>query len=286
MRASILVLCCLVCQSVLYCQVPRSNLQITYVANAGFLLTSSTHKVLIDALFSEGPVAPKEVTGSIMDAKPPFDNINLYLLTHYHKDHCDPELLQGYLSKHRSVSLVTSKPAIAFIHGNCYEFILLKKQFVELTPEVNQSVSSTVDNIPVKAFGLSHASYYREGIDMNEDMLNLSFLLEMDGIRVFHSGDIKINAFQEYVSRNSRWTDSIDVALLCYGLFESGVSDLDYIMATIHPKNIVVMHVPRDQKEESAAKIEQLRARSPNIVWLKSSMDSTTISIAGMKPGR
>jgi L-ascorbate metabolism protein UlaG (beta-lactamase superfamily) len=273
--------------SSIYSQVPPNDLQITYISNEGFLLRSSTQKVLIDALFTNGyglwSVPSKEVTSEIMDAKAPFDNINLYLLTHYHGDHCDPVLINDYLSKHKNIPFVASRPSIVFIDGSCFGFDLLKKQFNEMTPEVNQSISKTINNIPVKAFGLKHLSFYIDSIDVEENMFNVSFLFQMDGIKIFHSGDIMKNAFQDYLAKNNKWTDTIDVAFLCYVLFDSGASDLDYIKTTINPKYIVLTHIPPSKIVEWTAKVEQLKARFPNIIFFKNSMDSQTINIANIK---
>jgi L-ascorbate metabolism protein UlaG (beta-lactamase superfamily) len=177
------------------------------------------------------------------------------------------------------VSFVASKPAISFINGVCYDFILLKKQFCELTPEVNRNVAANINGIQVKAFGLRHNAYYRNGIDMNESMLNVSFLFEMDGISIFHSGDIKTDALQGYLTYNSKWTDRIDVALLSYGLFESDEKDLDLIVSTLHPLYIVVMHVPAENIKTSEAKIEKLKSTFPDIVFLKNRMESKTLII-------
>jgi L-ascorbate metabolism protein UlaG (beta-lactamase superfamily) len=263
-----------------YSQVPHNTLKITFVGNAGFLVASSKHKVLIDALYSGVAAAPQHVTEDIVNGNPPFDSVDAYLITHYHKDHCDPGLIYQCLTKDPTMILAASKPAFIFMNGDTYEFILRKKQFVELTPEVNHAVFKTIHGVPVKAFGLKHGAYYREGIDMNESMLNAGLLVDMDGINVFHSGDIKIDAFQSYLAAGNVWSDRIDVALLCYGLFESGESDLDYIVRTIHPKHIVVMHVPADQIEACAAKIDEMKTRFPHIDWLRHSLDSTTISVS------
>jgi L-ascorbate metabolism protein UlaG (beta-lactamase superfamily) len=271
----------------LHSQVSHSDLRITYIGSEGFLLTSSTKKVLIDALYSDGCglfyVPPQKITRLIMDMITPFDNINLFLLTHYHKDHCDPQLISEYLSKHKNIPFVTNKPSIVFIDGNCFGFVLFKKQFYELTPEINQTLSKTINTIPVKAFGLKHLSFYKDSIDLEENMYNESFLFEMDGIRIFHSGDIKKDALQDYCVKNNKWTDTIDVAFLYYELFESGESDLDYVISTLHPKHIVVMHVPPSMNEEWTTKVELLRVNFPNIMFFKSSMDSQTISISGIE---
>jgi L-ascorbate metabolism protein UlaG (beta-lactamase superfamily) len=105
----------------------------------------------------------------------------------------------------------------------------------------------------------------------------------MDGIRIFHSGDIKKDALQNYLSKNKKWTDTIDVAFLYYGLFESGESDLDYIISTLHPKHIVVMHVPPRMIEEWTEKIDTFKVFFPNIMFFVNSMDSQTINISGIE---
>lgn len=270
-----------------YSQILPNNLQIISVANEGFLLASPTHKVLIDALYSEGygafSVPPKEVTDEIMDAKAPFDNIDLYLLTHYHKDHCDGAMINSYLTKYPNIPFIASWPSVVFIDGNCFGFIGKKKQFRVMTPEINKSTSQTIRNIRVKAIGLKHLSFFKDSIDLEETMFNVSYLFEMDGIKVFHSGDIKRNAFDEYLKENRQWTDSVDVAFLYYNLLKSGEADLDYIVKMLHPKYIVLMHIPPRMNDEWTVKTEQLKKKFGNILFFKNSMDSRTINITETK---
>jgi len=152
-----------------------------------------------------------------------------------------------------------------------------------MTPGINQTLSKTINTIPVKAFGLKHLSFYKDSIDLEENMYNESFLFEMDGIRIFHSGDIMKDALQDYLSKNKSWDDTVDVAFLYYELLRSGKPDLEYVLSTLHPKYIVVMHVPPGINDEWTAKVEQLRASFPNIMFFKNSMDSQTIGISEIK---
>lgn len=268
-------------------KVPENSLAVTYVGNEGFLLQSSTKKVLFDALFTNGyntfAVPSKVVADEIMSAKAPFNDVDLCVLSHYHADHCNSELINKYLSKHQNVPFVASKPSIDFINGNCFNFVLLKKQFQIMTPEINQSVSKEVSGISIKAFGLKHLSFFKNGIDMEENMFNVSHLLEMDGIRVFHSGDIMKNAFQDYIAANGKWTEPVDVAFLYYKLLESGESDLDYILSVMNPKFIVLMHIPPEDVKEWTGKTEKLKEKFSNIVLFKNSlpMDTKILDIQG-----
>ena len=121
--------------SAAYAQEPGNNLKITYIANEGFLPSSSAKNILIDALFPDGyglfADFSQETINSIMNDKPPFNNVNLYFLTHYHKDHCDPSLLNDYLAKHKNVRLITNKPSFVLIHGNIISSIFLKNNLMK-----------------------------------------------------------------------------------------------------------------------------------------------------------
>lgn len=283
MKKNILILVLFCSFKQVFPQLQSGELRITYVANEGFLLNSSEKSVLIDALFTDGygsfPVPSKDVIDGIMGNKPPFEKIDAYFLTHYHKDHCDPALVNDYLAKHKGLPFVTSKPSIVFIHGNCIDFIFKKKQFFELTPDNNQSVSKTINGMPVKVFGLKHMSFIIDSIDIEENMSNVSYLINMNGINVFHSGDIKKETFQSYLADNKKWNDSVDVAFLYFELFNSGEQDLDFIIQTLHPKYIVLMHIPSRLTNEWTPRIEQLKTKFKNILVFNNSMDTQIISI-------
>lgn len=284
MKIRILVIFLLISDIILI--IPQSKpkeLRITYIANEGFLLATSHKKVIVDALFSDGygffAVPSKTLIDSIEKAIPPFDNIDMYLLTHYHKDHCDPALLVNYLERQKNIPLVCSKPSLDFIESKAGISNVMKEQIIEETPLMNQSISSTLNGMPLKIFSLKHLSFYKNGVDIDSGMHNISFLLNMDGIRIFHSGDIMKNALQLYIDQNKKWTDSIDVAFLYYQLLDSGESDTDYVIKMLNPKYIVLMHIPPSFLAEWAKKIDQLKMKYPNIIFFKNSMDSQTLYI-------
>ena len=217
----------LFCAGWLHAQPQGNEIQITYIANEGFLVQSPHHKILIDALFSGGyglfSIPPKEVIKRIIDANPPFDSVDACFLTHYHKDHCDPALIQEYLKKYPRMILVTTKPSLVFIDGEQFGFVQLENQFCEMTPELNQSSSHMLGDMRIKALGIKHLSFYQHGVDLEEYMFNVGYYLDMDGMTIFHSGDIKMNNLQDYIAKNGTWTDTVDVALLYYELLNAGV---------------------------------------------------------------
>lgn len=263
------------------------SLNITYIANEGFLLQSDHHKVLIDALFDESYGAflmpDKTVLQNIQQSVAPFDSIDALFLSHYHKDHCNPVLINQYLAKHPTVPLVTSKPSLVFIDGDCFGFVTKQAQFREMTPAANQSVNKTVAGMPVTAYGLKHLTYLRNGIDLEQYMFNISFLIDMDGVKVFHSGDIMPDAFARYLTLHKGWQLHTDVAFLYYKILEADPKELKRVFDVLHPRYIIPMHIPPSEIAQWQAKLPELKKQFPGILFFAQSMDKESLVMSSKK---
>jgi L-ascorbate metabolism protein UlaG (beta-lactamase superfamily) len=271
------------CYNLTFSQVESNDLHITYIANEGFLLATKEHKVLIDALFSDGyglfSCPTIDVINQIMSATPPFDNVSLCFLTHYHKDHSDSKLMKDYLQKYPDVKLVTTKPSLVFIDGEQFGFVKLKKQFSEITPKINKSISQQVNDVPIKVLGLKHLSYYQDGVDLEEYMFNVGFYIDLDGFKILHAGDTNLENLRDFINKNGQWTDPVDVAFLYYEMLNEGKSALDYITKILNPKYIILMHLPPTHYKEWSDKTNQLKQSFPNIILFNNSLESKLIHL-------
>lgn len=273
--------CILFAASNLPAQLPQKKLQVTYIANEGFMLKTDRHKILIDALFSDGYgyfARPSDETmQKILSFQSPFDSINFCLLTHYHKDHCEPKLISSYLKKRPDVKLVTNKPALVFIDGDQFGFIKLRKQFCELTPAENSHVSQTVNQITINSLGIKHMSFYQDSVNVEEYMFNVAYYFEMDGFTIFHSGDIKNEELKTYLSNPGNRIEKTDVAFVYYEMLNNGTSDLEYLLQTLHPRYLIVMHIPPSMSDKWATKAEKLRTVFPNLIVFGKELETKTI---------
>ncbi len=263
------------------------SLDVTYIANEGFLLQSDHHKMLIDALFDESygvfAVPDKSVLQNIQQSVAPFDSIDALFLTHYHKDHCNPVLINQYLTKHPAVPLVTSKPSLVFIDGDCFGFVTKQAQFREMTPAANQSVSKSVAGMAITAYGLKHLTYLRNGIDLEQYMFNISFLIDMDGVKVFHSGDIMPDAFSRYLALHKGWKLHTDVAFLYYKMLETDPKELKRVLDVLRPRYIVPMHIPPSEIAQWQAKLPELKKQFQGIIFFAQPMEKETLAIPSNK---
>ena len=73
------------------------SIEITYIANCGFLLEMDSKKIIIDGLFTEGYnryTTPDSATQILLTSgTTPFDNIDFIFVSHNHGDHFNSNVL-------------------------------------------------------------------------------------------------------------------------------------------------------------------------------------------------
>src|SRR5687767_14045699 len=118
-------------------QTARDGLTITFLANEGVMLSSGVKKVLIDALFVKyetGYAVPADSTRAALErARPPFDAIDLVLVTHRHGDHFHPAPVAAHLRANPHATLLTSRQVIDSLRGHIPPNALLGPRFISRT---------------------------------------------------------------------------------------------------------------------------------------------------------
>jgi L-ascorbate metabolism protein UlaG (beta-lactamase superfamily) len=151
------------------------GVRVTFVNNAGFLITAGDKRILIDALY-EGYWAG--VLKPIVDSQPPFDGVDLILATHEHSDHFSPELVRGYLLDNPHTMFVSTQSAVAQLLALGSD---VRDRVVPIDLKKGQSTQIDANGIHLEAIYLSH------GIP---GLLNLGFIITIGDVRLFHTGDM------------------------------------------------------------------------------------------------
>jgi L-ascorbate metabolism protein UlaG (beta-lactamase superfamily) len=181
----------------------KSQVEITFIVNEGFLLTSSRgEKILIDAMIGTdfpnyGLLTPEQRT-LLGQALPPFDNINLILVTHHHADHFDNNLVKTHMQRDPRATLVSGSNVTS----------ILQLYFPERVKTVNFRSESrqklTVNGIEVEALELPHSPMIREP--------HMGFVFMIGGWRILHMAD------SEDLTRLPSDLGQIDVAFTAAGM--------------------------------------------------------------------
>ncbi len=161
-----------------------SSIVVTYIGGAGFLLETATQKVLIDAVFTRpgasGFILPSQQTvNDISAGNKPFDNIDVYLVSHAHEDHVDPGILNSCMQQNPTARLVCPQEVVDKLRDltgtNYYNY-----SSRITVPVLNdfQSMTTTINNIEIQVTKFPSFSYHPNGL--------IVFNVKMNHIKTFH----------------------------------------------------------------------------------------------------
>lgn len=225
---------------------PRPPLEVTYVANEGFLVSAGSAKFLIDALH-ENPWGyentPDSVFALMKAGDPPFDGVDLMVASHPHADHFSPSLVHDYLVNHPDVVFVGSRSTLAQLQDSIGTgFAAIEAQVREATPPWGESARVQAGEVGARFLTLNHAE------SVSELVLTLGSLIEMNGWRVLHLADLVPETSESFLRGYGLATEAIDVAFVDPYFATSEVGQT-LLRQHIRPTHIVLMHVRPHEQE-------------------------------------
>lgn len=189
-------------------QTQRANINVTYLGNAGFLVESGGHKIVVDAVFgdfeSDWCVTPSDsVIDLIVNAKPPFDDVDVIAITHYHIDHFSPEMtVQHLLHNHNAHVVCPNQVAQMLAKSDHYVEIHGRIHAVTMPRDSSRVIS--VDGIGIRAIRSAHQpsgeidSVTGKVVDRNRNTEHLEFVFSLAGNTIYHSGDVAMEDRRRY----------------------------------------------------------------------------------------
>jgi N-acetylneuraminic acid mutarotase/L-ascorbate metabolism protein UlaG (beta-lactamase superfamily) len=261
------------------------DIKVTYIANAGFLIESPTQKVLIDALFTtsfgEYLTPSSQLRSQIVNGEAPFNDVDLYLVTHNHADHFDASLVAQFLSKNPNTQLIAPQDATSLMTSlNQYEAI--KNQIHGITLERYKYQELTLNEIDLKIVRLVHSGG-------GATPINLGFIFDLNGRKILHIGDNTCDdkkEFETYLLNQ----ENIDLGFLNYYSHWQNSTLRNFTNQYINPKQIVLYHIPPAEVNQIVTQASAITKNFPPITVFQKSLDNktfstntTSISIPGKK---
>ncbi len=246
-------------------------LEVTYLANEGFMIEGGGRKALIDALFGEGldgyaVVSPAQRT-LLEQARGPFAEVDAVFATHFHDDHFNATAVLAHLT-HNPQAFFFSTPQAADKLKATGKFDAIKSRVVAALPKEGERFHSGHRGLHVQLLNIHHGRA--------RPVENLGFIVEIAGKRILHIGDSEAEAavFQKYEVVKDR----IEVAFLPFWYFFNE----DFKRAVreqIQPRHIVVMHIESDtllNRVRSGSwqkKWASIKAEFPNAVFFEKELE-------------
>jgi L-ascorbate metabolism protein UlaG (beta-lactamase superfamily) len=245
-------------------------LLLTYVANMGVLVGSGNTKVLIDALFDkpnpEYRAPAPEALDKIMKDAAPFDGIDLVLVTHNHPDHFDADLAVRFMEARPEPLLLAPSDAVEAMRQVAADWPKIEPRVVSLDFEVGERAEKNLRGIPVAASRTLHSGN-------REAPMNLMYLFEIEGWRVWHEGDTngKPDVFRGF------GLDSVplDLAIVHYW-FPLEPDCSRFLQEGLRVDHIALAHLPIRLEGDAPGRIDVVRRYYQDISLLLPGMPAMT----------
>jgi len=165
------------------------KVDVTYVGNAGFLIQVDNKKILIDALFKGfegGYQLPKAIQEKLMHAQPPFDDVDLILVTHAHGDHINSNMVLLHMRNNSKAIFASTKQTVDVLNERD-TLDHFQERRIGFNPSKEKSDKKEIQGITIETFFLPHGS--------ESKIINIGFLISVNGITLFQTGDADFEQF-------------------------------------------------------------------------------------------
>lgn len=258
--------------------------QVTYIANEGFLIEVGSNKVLIDAIFDDRSITyahvPEESTLSLMRAsQEPFDDVDLLLVTHSHRDHFSIAPVMEHLKTNPSGVLIGPPQVVDGLKIVEPEIENFGTRVRESDLGLFESEDFEVGDIRVRAVRFRHSAYMEtneatgEQFNRHENVENLIYLVDVGGATFLHVGDAVLSQNLEFFEDGGFPKQEVDIVFLEF--FDWSEETVAVVERWMTPDQVVFMHLPPEPEQ-----IRQIEARLqqifPSVVVIAEPMTELT----------
>ena len=254
----------------------HSEIKVTYIANTGFLITSGTQKILIDAIFHNPKITycdipSEEILFKMEEAQFPFDDVNLILVTHRHVDHFNTISVSKHLKNNKECKLICPHQAVQKIMDECAYFDSIKHQIIDIAIELHSTLDTTVNDIRLRLLELPHAPFYvkneetGEEYDRHKDVENLVYLIDIGSRKILHLGDATL-----FMNEECFKTLDVNIDLAFIGYYDITDKSIQILSTYLKPKHIIYMHLPVDNRQQI---IDSIKMKVPDGVIFEKTLE-------------
>jgi L-ascorbate metabolism protein UlaG (beta-lactamase superfamily) len=206
---------------------PKNNaVTITYTGNMGVLISNEKTAVWIDGLHEfYGPEylnPPDSLLEKVFSKTPPFNKLKWLLFTHYHRDHFSKKLVNQFLSLGADRKVVGAAQVVDSFPT---------KHIIDAWNKNSELIRDDEAGLQIKAFNIPHTWPKR-----HHKVQNITYLVEIAGIRILHVGDADTDA----TAFDRIGISSVDVAIVPQW-FDSEKGRP--IIEKLKPKKVIVTHI-------------------------------------------
>jgi len=285
MRRCLAIMAALLVTALTHAAPDPPSTKVTYIANEGFLIEAGSKKILIDAIFNDetinyAHVPDAETLERLEKAEPPFDDVDVILVTHKHRDHFAAEPVLRHLASNPTGVLIAPPQAVELLAANNTELERFGDRIKEVKLDLHRSTELTVHGIRIEAHRLRHSAYMvkdektGESYNRHEGIENIVYLIEIGGAKFFHVGDAVLSQDAEYFTEENLTKQNVTIAFLEF--FDWSEETKEILQDWMSPDHVVFMHLP-PQKEQIEKLTRRLTEIYPNAFLFREPLETRSL---------
>lgn len=161
----------------------------------------------------------------------------------------------------------------------------INTQLIAITPDSLTYIDTTINSIKIRTYRLYHGPYYvtdpvsGKTINKHQNIQNLGFLFEIDGVKIFHCGDSDNKNRIDY-GHFRLDKENIDIAFLGRGfMWCANCKGTNILREYIKPNHIVPMHLNKGDDKRLIGVAEELKHEFPSVTVFEKPMNTKTYII-------
>lgn len=243
---------------------------IIHVQNDGYLIVVGGKKILIDGLFilNTDPPSPERLR-AMQEALPPFNDLDLILITHDDHDHFEPDLVGQHLLNDTQAMLVTTDVTADYLASWFEDADQFEERVIGLHLERGGSQTVEAAGIELEVYYLSHG---------NPSVPNFGFLFSVGGVTFLHTGDLVPDDMPlDEVRQFGLFERGIDIGFIPHFYLWQDEYE-GYSEAAFGPEFIVPMHVDLTGALTPRV-VKDMAAEAGNMYFFETEMSWWTIDL-------
>jgi ankyrin repeat protein/L-ascorbate metabolism protein UlaG (beta-lactamase superfamily) len=249
------------------------ELEITYIANEGFMLAGGETKIIIDALH-RNPWAymntGDRIYSMILEGSPPFDGIDADIASHAHADHMTAAMHAELLGTNKDIvflSSPTARDSIEMVAGEA--FAGFADRVISVDPEWNAFDIVDGNGIDIGFFGVNHAG------PGGTPFKTLATCVDVGGVYIAHLADEVAETSEEYYKSVDLKKRGVDIVFADRFFLADSIGQ--HIMSEyIDPQYIILMHLRADEVEPAW---EELSPLYPNLIVFRDQLEKKIFAV-------
>ena len=221
--------------------VDQDSITISYIGNMGVLLNANNQQVLIDGLHKK--YKPEYIYPSQSDVQKLLSgkyiknsSIDIALVTHFHQDHFNPELLKEYLVENEASIAIGPSQVTNEIDLNSENRQLSDR--IKKIPYDDKVHSIIYEGIKIRAMKCPHVNPTR-----HSSVQNMAYIVEISGRSILHIGDTDWDTTKAILKANNLTQKKFDAVIVPYWMLLEK-SDLTEFVGLRTSGKLIATHIP------------------------------------------